>query len=200
VNDNEKDQSNENDDDDNINNINNINRNDDDLDLDEDDEDDKEEQLLKEQMGEEAYKRFLELKLKMNEAKNSNRQAVKEEILRSQNPNYEKDMKRDEYIKKKEQLKEAMLNQGVPEDKLYTLDTINKCEYLNSKMLKKKKNSTFGWDAFNVDSLYRAYKKRLKKMPFDKDLYDEQQDNPEIGVNNITEERKRLLINEVEEQ
>lgn len=34
---------------------------------------------------------------------------------------------------------------------------------------------------FNTDSLYRAYKKRLKKMPFDKDHYEEQLINPEVN-------------------
>jgi len=33
---------------------------------------------------------------------------------------------------------------------------------------------------FNSDSLYRAYKKRLNNMPFDKEHYDEQLKNPNV--------------------
>lgn len=33
---------------------------------------------------------------------------------------------------------------------------------------------------FNSDSLYRAYKKRLTNMPFDRKLYEEQLKNPNV--------------------
>lgn len=99
---------------------------------------------------------------------------------------------RKDYLKSKEQNKEKLLQQGIPENKFYALESINKCEYVNKKEGKKDKNSVFGWDVFNTDAYFRAYKKRLRNMPFDNELYKDQLENPE-KVLEITNERKHLL-------
>jgi hypothetical protein len=33
------------------------------------------------------------------------------------------------------------------------------------KREKKKPEESFGWDVFNTDSLYKAYEKRINKLP-----------------------------------
>jgi hypothetical protein len=52
---------------------------------------------------------------------------------------------------------------------------------------------------FNTDTLYRAHEKRLNHMPFDKNAYESQMNDP-VKALNITEERKALLQNDINEQ
>lgn len=42
------------------------------------------------------------------------------------------------------------------------------------QLQKKVKKNTFGWDVFNEDSLYRAYKKKCSTIPFDDASYEQQ--------------------------
>jgi pre-mRNA-splicing factor SYF2 len=97
-----------------------------------------------------------------------------------------------EYRELKLQEKNKFVESGVPEDKLYALEPINRAENRMKKMLNKKKNERFGWDVFNTDSLYRSYKKRLITMPIDRDLYEQQMKDPS-KVPEVTEQRKHLL-------
>ena len=92
-----------------------------------------------------------------------------------------------------------MISQGLPENKLYALNSINKCENYNKKEEQKKKNIAFGWDVFNTDTQFRAYKKRLRSMPFDKTVYEDQLRNPEKALE-LSEERKHLLNADIEQQ
>jgi hypothetical protein len=36
---------------------------------------------------------------------------------------------------------------------------------IKQKKREKKPKETFGWDIFNTDSLYKAYEKRINKLP-----------------------------------
>jgi peptidyl-prolyl isomerase G (cyclophilin G) len=155
---------------------------------------------LKQTFGNEGIKKFYELKSKINEAINLNIKAVKEENVKSQDPDYDRKKIRNEYIKSRENLREKMLDQGLPEDKFYTTDSINKCENMRHKQDKKHKNEAFGWDVFNVEALYRAHKKRITNMPFDKDLYEYQLKNGGDIDKVDSEERKNLLKNDIEMQ
>jgi hypothetical protein len=167
------------------------------------DEQEKEEEnvinKIKEKMGNAGVKKFQELKAKINEVRNLNMKAVQEENLKSQDPEWDKKQMREEYKQSRNELKDKMLQQGIPEDKFYSLQSINKSEIRNSKNEKKQKSATFGWDVFNTDSLFRAYKKRIKNMPFDKALYEDQIKDPQIS-SEISEERKNLLNMDIEEQ
>jgi hypothetical protein len=125
--------------------------------------------------------------------------AVHEENIRSQDPEWEKKKIKEEYLKSREEIKEKLINKGIPEDKLYSLNSIGRSEVMDHREIHKKKNAAFGWDVFNTDALYRAYKKRLKNMPFDKNLYDEQMLNPSKPIE-IKEERKHLLNADIEQQ
>jgi peptidyl-prolyl isomerase G (cyclophilin G) len=163
------------------------------------DEEEAEENKMRERMGEDKFNKYMDLKSKINVAKNLNIEAVKEENLKFQDPHWEKKMSQKEYMKMRNLQKDRLIEQGVPEEKLYTQDTINKCEFKNKKDIKKLKNSSFGWDVFNTDSLYRAYKKRLVTMPFDKTLYEKQMEDPSIALE-TSDERKNLLIADTIEQ
>ena len=143
--------------------------------------------IIKDKLGKDAYDKFNELKIKINEAKNLNNKAVTEENKKSQDPDFEKNKKKEEYHSKIAEMKKTLELQGVPENKLYVLDSINKCEKSNLKNIKKKRSSAFGWDGkiinyivFNDDTLFRAYKRRLNNMPYDKNAYEEQQSNPNV--------------------
>jgi hypothetical protein len=52
---------------------------------------------------------------------------------------------------------------------------------------------------FNTDALYRAHNKKLKHMPFDRELYEEQLQNPEKAFA-IGEDKKDLLQSTIQEQ
>lgn len=149
-------------------------------------------------LGNEGKRKYNELKMKINEAINLNIKAVKEENLKVTDTDHDKKKMRQEYFKEREELKEKLKSQGLPEDKFYSLSSMNKNEKTKQLLNKKKKNEAFGWDVFNVDALYRAHKKKLVNMPFDKDLYEAQM-NGEVALVD-TEERKNLLKNDIELQ
>lgn len=172
----------------------------DDEEVEEDEEDDEQTlAIVKSKMGEQGLKKFLELKSKINEVANLNMKAVEEENMKSQDPDWERKKLKEEYKNIKFEQRQKLIESGIPENKLYALDSMNKCEMKNKKLQKKKKNETFGWDVFNTDTLYRAYKKRLTNMPMDVMLYEDQMKNPDKAVE-ITEQRKHLLNADLEIQ
>lgn len=52
---------------------------------------------------------------------------------------------------------------------------------------------------FNEDSLYNAYEKRCKNMPFYKDVYDKQSSNPNEDYK-PNEEMLQNLVDDIEKQ
>ena len=102
--------------------------------------------IIKEKLGKEGYDRLNELKIKANEAKNLNNKAVTEENKKSQDPEFEKKLRKEDYSNKIEEMKRSLELQGVPDNKLYVLDSISKCEKSNTKNMKKKRSAAFGWD------------------------------------------------------
>ena len=98
-------------------------------------------------------------------------------------------------------MKSNLKLQGIPENKTYILNSINHSEKEKEKKRKKEKNISYGWDLFNKDTIYRSNKKRLKNMPFNKELYDEQMKN---GINDLekicSDERKELLKIDLQKQ
>ena len=63
-----------------------------------------------------------------------------------------------------------------------------------AKIKKSKGKESFGWDVFNQDSLYRAYKKRTAK------LEREMKDHPELFEKMTEEERLDRMADEIEQQ
>ena len=149
---------------------------------------------------EDFMKQYYLLKSKITEAKNLNNKAVIEENTNVQDVDKARKLKRQEWLQEREKTKKKLIEQGVPENKLYTLESIHRNELQKEQAMKKAKNETFGWDVFNNEAYYRAHKKRLRDMPFDKELYEEQMKNG-IDMSKIdTEERKNLLKNDIEQQ
>ena len=156
--------------------------------------------ITNEKEKEDFMKQYYLLKSKITEAKNLNNKAVIEENTNVQDVDKVRKLKRQEWLQEREKTKKKLIEQGVPENKLYTLESIHRNELQKEQALKKAKNETFGWDVFNNEAYYRAHKKRLRDMPFDKELYEEQMKNG-IDMSKIdTEERKNLLKNDIEQQ
>lgn len=156
--------------------------------------------IKNEKYKEDFMKQYYLLKSKITEAKNLNNKAVIEENTNVQDVDKARKLKRQEWLQEREKTKKKLIEQGVPENKLYTLESIHRNELQKEQAMKKAKNETFGWDVFNNEAYYRAHKKRLRDMPFDKELYEEQMKNG-IDMSKIdTEERKNLLKNDIEQQ
>ncbi len=88
---------------------------------------------IKSKLGENGMKTYMELKAKINESKNLNMKAVQEENFKSQDPNWETKKLKEEYNKSREEIKEKLLNIGIPEDKMYSLNSIGKSEMYSHK-------------------------------------------------------------------
>ncbi|DBA04003.1 TPA: hypothetical protein N0F65_009350 [Lagenidium giganteum] len=107
-----------------------------------------------------AQKKLFELRMKVNAGRKANKKEVAAEHERIVNKdkkpqrNTEERRKEDD-PQKKEQAVKAHLN-----------DTAEVASEKAKKDAKKeKRKAAFGWDVFNQDSLYKAYKKRLVKLP-----------------------------------
>jgi len=136
------------------------------------------------------------LKMKINEARKLNNKAVLEEERKMNDPNYEKRVKRDKWEEKKKELDEQYQLKGLDPEKSYLDQTALKVE--NNKGHQKKTHETFGWDVFNEESLFRAYKKRMKNMPHYDDVYDKEKNtNEDVEPN---EERLNNLVEDIEKQ
>ena len=104
------------------------------------------------------------------------------------------------WAKKEEETKNILLAKGIPESKKYLLESINQNEKRANYLKKKKKREINGNDLFTVEAYYRAYKKRSKELPFDKELYDDEMQNG-ISKNKIQNEvKKELLENDMKQQ
>ena len=104
------------------------------------------------------------------------------------------------WLKKTEENKNILMAKGIPENKKYLLESINQCEKRKDYLNKKKKRELNGSDLFNSDAYYRAYKKRSKVLPFDKDLYDDEMENG-LSKHKIQNDiKKELLKNDMQQQ
>ena len=126
----------------------------------------------------------------MNQAMKLNNEAVIEEQERLNDPMYERRKTKEEYFKDQRLSEKNLEQKGVDKSKKYLFETAIQAEKHGSKKKKRadKNKETYGWDVFNTDSLYRAYEKRVKKVPKD-------------DVKKLTqEERVDLMAQEVEER
>ena len=104
------------------------------------------------------------------------------------------------WAKKEEETKNILMAKGIPENKQYLLESINQNEKKANYLNKKKKREIKGNDLFTVEAYYRAYKKRSRVLPFDKDLYDDEMENG-ISKNKIQNDiKKELLGNDMKQQ
>ena len=194
----------------NNNNIkaNNIIENDEEEEEEDDNEDDN--IKLNNKIDDDIMKEYESTLLKINEAINLNTKEVNlsnyinsNHDLINQDNNYIflKGKRTDKsWAKKEEETKNIMMAKGIPETKKYLLESISQNEKKANYLNKKKKREIKGNDLFTVEAYYRAYKKRSKALPFDKDLYDDEMING-ISKNKIQNEiKKELLGNDMKEQ
>ena len=104
------------------------------------------------------------------------------------------------WAKKEEETKNILMAKGIPENKQYLLESISQNENRTNYLNKKKKREIKGNDLFTTEAYYRAYKKRSKVLPFDKDLYNDEMENG-INKNKIQNDiKKELLGNDMKQQ
>lgn len=167
---------------------------------------------LKTSLGEKTYNNFLDLKLKINQIKNTNYAEVKKEIENKNSVNSNNINNNAKSIEEK-----ILLNKkrGIPESKINSMKSIMNNEHYNEKAKKKKMKEASNLNMFNEDALYKAYKTRLTNMPFDQSEYNKQMkllenikensiEDTNTKINNdlftTTEEKKNLLVKDLEAQ
>lgn len=128
----------------------------------------------------ERSRKLHELKLKMNQARKLNNQAVIEENDRVTNPQFERIRRRREWQEENDEFIKEIDKKGMGKDKKYLTDTMGKTDKMKKRNGKKK--ITFGWDVFNDDAIYRAYEKRTDKLQAE-----------EIDLSTLAEEDKKRI-------
>ena len=139
-------------------------------------------------------RRKAELQLKINESIKLNNKAVLEEQQRMNDPLYERKKAKEEYFKEQRLTERDLESKGIDKGKKYLFETAVQAEKtLGGKKRKRGKESkeAYGWEVFNTDSLYRAYEKRVNKMP---------RIMQEVGDSLSKEQRVDLMAKEVEER
>ena len=180
----------------------------------EEEEEDEEDNLIKDRknkkLDDDLIKEYESTLLKINEAINLNTKEVNlsnyinsNHGLINQNNNYVflNGKRADKsWLKKEEETKNILMAKGIPETKQYLLESISQNEKKSNLLKKKKKREINGNDLFTQEAYYRAYKKRSKVLPFDKDLYDDEMQNG-ISKNKIQNDiKKELLGNDMKAQ
>ena len=153
------------------------------------------EKLKNPMTGLSAYeRRKAELQLKINQSIKMNNTAVLDEQQRLTDPLYERKKAKEEYFKEQRLTERDLENKGIDKEKKYLFETAIQAEKMQgSKKRKRNKESkeTYGWEVFNTDSLYRAYEKRVRKVP---------KLATESGESLTKEERISLMAKEVEDR
>eukprot|EP00828_Plagiopyla_frontata_P005567 TRINITY_DN12274_c0_g1_i2.p1 TRINITY_DN12274_c0_g1~~TRINITY_DN12274_c0_g1_i2.p1 ORF type:complete len:365 (-),score=86.21 TRINITY_DN12274_c0_g1_i2:132-1226(-) len=148
-------------------------------------------------LKQEQFNRLQELQMKMNEARTLNNKAVIEEEKKATDPNYNKKIKRDNWVKKINQINKEFDTKGIAEDKQY-LDMTAKQQQAYDHLKNKKKFENYG-NILSNETLYKTYKKKWRNIKFFKDTYEEQMENPE-GEYQPTEMMLQKLQDDIEKQ
>ena len=109
-------------------------------------------------------------------------------------PNYERKKAKEEYFLQQRLTERELETKGIDKSKNYMFEPAIQAEKLQSGRKRKKNKGSkeaYGWEVFNTDSLYRAYEKRVNKMPR---LMDE------AGESLTKEQRVDLMAKEVEDR
>lgn len=117
-------------------------------------------------LGDPLQMRLMALQMKMNECRKANRQEVLAEHKREMNP---KDKKRRvrEWEEAKKAKAEELAKLGLTPEKAYMTEPaeVSAAKAERRKEKAKGKVRSFGWDVFNAETLFKAYKKRVAKLP-----------------------------------
>uniref|UniRef100_A0A0C9QVF8 Pre-mRNA-splicing factor SYF2 n=1 Tax=Wollemia nobilis TaxID=56998 RepID=A0A0C9QVF8_9CONI len=155
-------------------------------------------------------KKLFELRLKMNEARKANQMDILAEKKRQETQHESRGISKQKWIEdKKKTIGKQLDANGLDMTKAYMLDTQEAAEVKYKKW--EKNPAPFGWDVFNQKSLYNAYKKRTKNIPFDMDDYlKAKETDPEFyrdgssmqygKAPNIPEENIEKMVKELEDR
>ncbi|CAI5513266.1 unnamed protein product [Closterium sp. Naga37s-1] len=117
-------------------------------------------------------KKIFEIRLKLNQARKANQTAVVAEKRREEKPEEEESRgvsKAAWFEEKKRKMSKQLDAAGLDITKAYMLETQEAAESKYKKW--EKKEAPFGWDAFNQQALYNAYKKRTGNIPYTEEDY-----------------------------
>lgn len=147
-------------------------------------------------------RKLFDVKLKLNQARKQNAQAISLENQRLKDPKYEKRKRRQEWEEAQTKKEETLREKGVDESKWYMNEPLTKSKSRHEKQEKKagKKKIVFGWEVFNQDSLHRAYKKRIKHLSVDKEEYEEQMKSNTISTEKAAEDKAQRLVDDIDRQ
>lgn len=81
------------------------------------------------------------------------------------------------YEDNKKRWQDQLQSAGISAKEAYRLETSEQAERKYKKQ--KKKDESFGWDAYNQDSTYRAYEKRTEKLVPDMQAYEKMKEGDE---------------------
>lgn len=146
--------------------------------------------------------KLAELKLKMNQARKQNAQAISEENQRLKDPKYEKRRRRKEWEESQAKKGEILKEKGIDESKWYMDEPLikSKARYEKQEQKAGKKKLVYGWEVFNEDSLYKAQDRRNKSLRVDKEEYQRQMKEGTINESNATEDKAQKLVEDIERQ
>jgi peptidyl-prolyl isomerase G (cyclophilin G) len=153
---------------------------------DEIDEAEEAEMLKKRSIPSDKLSKYAEIKEKIKNARKKNLEAVTQEEYQNTNPAANKQLKVAKAKNYQDTLEAELEFKGI-KDK----------EFLNKPAFScgpgaKEKSQIFGWDVFNDDTLYRAYDKRCKNMPFYPELYKQQMENPDAVISVSQDKTERM--------
>lgn len=127
-----------------------------------------------------VQKRLFDLKLKMNEARKANHNAMVAEKKRTESPQETRGISKQKWNEERKKKIGRLLDaNGLDMKKAYMLDTQEMAENKYKKW--EKDPAPYGWDVFNQKSLYNAYKKRTKNIECDVEEYNKMKEaDPEF--------------------
>uniref|UniRef100_A0A0E0AE90 Pre-mRNA-splicing factor SYF2 n=1 Tax=Oryza glumipatula TaxID=40148 RepID=A0A0E0AE90_9ORYZ len=158
----------------------------------------------------EKQKKLFELRLKMNEARKANQQAMVAEKKRMEPRAESRGVSKQKWLEdRKKKIGKLLDSNGLDMTKSYMLDTQESAEAKYKKW--EKEPAPYGWDVFNQKTLYDAYKKRTKNIEVDMEAYNKAKEaDPEFyrdasslqygKVSKVPEENIDRMVNELKER
>ncbi|KAJ7541994.1 hypothetical protein O6H91_10G084800 [Diphasiastrum complanatum] len=155
-------------------------------------------------------KKLFNLRLKLNAARKANQTAIIAEKKREEAPQETRGISKQKWFEdRQKRIGKHLEVNGLDMSKAYMLDTQEAAEDKYKKW--DKKPAPFGWDVFNQKSLYNAYKKRTKHIPYsmedyakakeaDTDFYRDGASLQYGKTPDIPEENIDKMVNELEER
>ncbi len=121
----------------------------------------------------EMEKKLFNIRMKINQGRKANKAEVEDEYKRFNDPKYEQkkyiSRKNEQAVEQVDALGDERSDQPpkwVSDKNAHMQQTAESAQFAQEKIEKKEKNmSTFGWQAFTAEATYKAYKKKLNKLP-----------------------------------